>query len=311
MENWRRFVKKTSFKTDMGHLYLFEGRKIKKVSFEKRFNQLNESNRSLEKFVKEWEKSCDYTFTLLERKELLNEGDLQFKIGVQILMMVSRIKKWSMKLIMPVLRVISKVSKYTNKYPILKKISKLAVMLIISSVLIAAGPHADAGGDFTELLNWLIANADIVDPEVVENANLTLSINTSGEAIDIKGMGYYFDSEDLVKEVHKLRGELQGTEKSEELSQAVEKALNSVSDAAEGAPEVEAAPEVGQISVDQIDVKQGKSPQGDLQLTVELPSGKKLSPQELAKIAKANGITGGYSTINNSGKGMVIITAGN
>ena len=78
MENWRQFVKKTSFKADMGHLYLFEGRKIKKVSFEKRFNQLNESNRSLDKFVKEWEKSCNYTFKLLERKELLNEQNLQF-----------------------------------------------------------------------------------------------------------------------------------------------------------------------------------------------------------------------------------------
>ena len=214
MESWRKYLQKQPNKLDMGHLYLFEGRKIKKVSFEKRLNQLNESKGSLEKFVKEWEKSCNHTFRLLERKELLNEGDLQFKIGVQILMMISRIKSWSMKLIMPILRVISKVSPYMKKYPILKTIAKLTVMLIILGVTAAPAAAGTGGGDFTELLNWLIANADIVDPEVVENANLTLSINTSGEAIDVKGMGYYFDESDLVKEVHKLRGELQGTEKS-------------------------------------------------------------------------------------------------
>ena len=226
MENWRRFVKKTSSKIDMGHLYLFEGRKIKKVSFEKRFNQLNESNRSLEKFVKEWEKSCNYTFTLLERKELLNEQNLQFKIGVQILMMVSRIKKWSMKLIMPILRVISKVSKYMNKYPILKTIAKISVMLIVLAVTASSASAGGTGGDYTELLNWLVANAEAVDPDVVEDAKKTLDAFGEG-GVTAEEMAKNFDVDNLQSAIATASGEV-GAEENDQLSKAIESATNKV-----------------------------------------------------------------------------------
>ena len=227
MENWRRFVKKTSFKTDMGHLYLFEGRKVKKVSFEKRFNQLNESNRSLEKFVKEWEKSCDYTFTLLERKELLNEENLQFKIGVQILMMISRIKKWSMKLIMPILRVISKVSKYMKKYPILKTIAKLTVMLIVLAVTAASASASSAmGGDYTELLNWLVANAELVDADIVDSAQATLKELGEG-GVTAEEMAKNFDVDNLKAGIEKASQEA-GAEENDQLSKAIESATNKV-----------------------------------------------------------------------------------
>tara|TARA_R110000824_G_scaffold281871_10_gene470203 strand:+ start:362 stop:1441 length:1080 start_codon:yes stop_codon:yes gene_type:complete len=226
MENWRRFVKKTSFKTDMGHLYLFEGRKIKKVSFEKRFNQLNESNRSLEKFVKEWEKSCDYTFTLLERKELLNEQDLQYKIGVQILMMISRIKKWSMKLIMPILRVISKVSKYMNKYPILKTIAKFTAMLIVLAVTASSASAAGTEGDYTELLNWLVANAEFVDPDIVDSAQATLKELGDG-GVTPEEMAEKFNIKDLQSAIATAAGEV-GAEENDQLSKAIESATDKV-----------------------------------------------------------------------------------
>ena len=226
MENWRRFVKKTSFKADMGHLYLFEGRKIKKVSFEKRFNQLNESNRSLEKFVKEWEKSCDYTFTLLERKEPLNEVNLQYKIGVQILMMISKIKKWSMKLIMPILRVISKVSKYMNKYPILKTIAKFTAMLIVLAVTASSASAAGTEGDYTELLNWLVANAEFVDPDIVDSAQATLKELGDG-GVTPEEMAEKFNIKDLQSAIATAAGEA-GAEENDQLSKAIESATNKV-----------------------------------------------------------------------------------
>ena len=71
------------------------------------------------------------------------------------------------------------------------------------------------------------------------------------------------------------------------------------------APSTDAAPD---LDISQYNVEKGQSPQGDIQLKVELPKGKRLSQDELSQIAKANGINS-FSTINNAGLGMVIITA--
>lgn len=56
-------------------------------------------------------------------------------------------------------------------------------------------------------------------------------------------------------------------------------------------------------------VEVGKSPQGKKQLVVTHKSGKKLTPEQLKKIALANGINGGYTTNANAGIGMLVITA--
>ena len=71
------------------------------------------------------------------------------------------------------------------------------------------------------------------------------------------------------------------------------------------APSADAAPDT---DISQYNVEKGQSPQGDTQLKIELPQGKRLTQGELSQIAKANGISS-FSTINNTGLGMVIITA--
>lgn len=76
-----------------------------------------------------------------------------------------------------------------------------------------------------------------------------------------------------------------------------------------------AQPDVGQDTGPQnnempkdLKVEVGKSPQGKKQLVVTHKPGKKLTDEQLEKIALANGING-YTTNANSGMGMLVITA--
>ena len=65
---------------------------------------------------------------------------------------------------------------------------------------------------------------------------------------------------------------------------------------------------VATVDTSNFDIEKGQSPQGNDQLTVKLPKGKKLSQDEISQITKSNGMSS-YSVANNIGLGMVIITA--
>lgn len=65
---------------------------------------------------------------------------------------------------------------------------------------------------------------------------------------------------------------------------------------------------VDSVDTSNFDIEKGQSPQGNDQLTVKLPKGKKLSQDEISQITKSNGMSS-YSVANNTGLGMVIITA--
>lgn len=62
------------------------------------------------------------------------------------------------------------------------------------------------------------------------------------------------------------------------------------------------------VDTSNFDINKGQSPQGNDQLTVNLPKGKKLSQDEISQITKSNGMSS-YSVANNTGLGMVIITS--
>lgn len=65
---------------------------------------------------------------------------------------------------------------------------------------------------------------------------------------------------------------------------------------------------VASVDTSNFDIEKGQSPQGNDQLTVKLPKGKKLSQDEISQITKSNGMSS-YSVANNTGLGMVIITS--
>ena len=65
---------------------------------------------------------------------------------------------------------------------------------------------------------------------------------------------------------------------------------------------------VAPVDTSNFNIEKGQSPQGNDQLTVKLPKGKKLSQDEISQITKSNGMSS-YSVANNTGLGMVIITA--
>jgi len=65
---------------------------------------------------------------------------------------------------------------------------------------------------------------------------------------------------------------------------------------------------VDSVDTSNFDITKGQSPQGNDQLTIKLPQGKKLSQDEISKISKNNGMSS-YSVANNTGLGMVFITA--
>ena len=62
------------------------------------------------------------------------------------------------------------------------------------------------------------------------------------------------------------------------------------------------------VDTSNFDINKGQYPQGNDQLTVNLPKGKKLSQDEISQITKSNGMSS-YSVANNTGLGMVIITS--
>jgi len=280
MENWRRYLQKQPAQIDMGHLYLIEGRKIKKVSFEKRFNQLNESKGDLENFLKEWEKSCNHTFRLLEQKEQLNEADLQYKIGVQILMMISRIKKWSMKVIMPILRVIAKISPYMNKSPILKTIAKVAVILIVIGAT-SASAHAGAtdGNDFGPLIDWIQENSDLFSDEFMNEIGTIQDYDEDGvlTPYDLKR---YIDVEDLTRELATAKSEAD-PEELERYKRVMDTAMGRVQDAVDSAPSPTAEPQAS--STFNYDLAAGQLQAGDSQSKAEWAQ----------RIIQANDKTGG------------------
>jgi len=123
IENWRKYIKIEK----ESKMFLFEGKNTQEVSFDKRLESLNESNKSPKAFLIEWEKSADY---VLEANEL-NEGVLD--LVNQAAKTLASLGKKSWKTVTSVVsKILSFIEKFKQGHPKMYTAIKWACTAVLS-----------------------------------------------------------------------------------------------------------------------------------------------------------------------------------
>ena len=166
MENWRRYG---HTEDNSGTLYLFEGRKVRETSFSKALNSIGDSEKELDLFFEQWERSLDYELKRLNEVDWksLKTNPILF-LSTQIFRLWNKAKRNILKYGTTLIRGSKKLndlgSKFKTKSPALYKFTSFVSKTIVAFVALYVvqmiiGSSDAMAGDLTQFGD-VVADAD-------------------------------------------------------------------------------------------------------------------------------------------------------
>ena len=184
MENWRGYLAESEKAQDYGHLYLFEGDDVQKVSFYDRLMSLNESENDFDAFFEQWERSANYELDRLDEADKITlRSDPILYLSYQAYEMVKKAGSKILKYWSKIKAILDKAGGFLEKYeksnPKLYAVGSLATKVAVAAAAVAAVQLLQGGGEAQagDLLDWYGSAG--FNKEVLANSEQLAEIGSS------------------------------------------------------------------------------------------------------------------------------------